>query len=244
MTPAKRIIIIGATSGIGYEITRLYCKQGWQVGIAGRRTELLAKIRSEAPGQVETVQLDVTSPDAPEKLAELIRKVGGMDIFLLSSGVGSQNRMLNPEIELATVQTNTAGFTRMVVAAYNYFKEQGGGQLVVISSIAGTKGLGAAPSYSATKRYQNTYIEALDQLAQMEKLPIVFTDIRPGFVKTDRLKSGKYPMLMKPEYVARKIVNAIGRKKRRVVIDWKYAVLVFFWKLIPDFIWRRLPIHN
>ncbi len=244
MTPAKRIIIIGATSGIGYEITRLYCKQGWQVGIAGRRTELLAKIRSEAPGQVETVQLDVTSPDAPEKLAELIRKVGGMDIFLLSSGVGSQNRMLNPEIELATVQTNTAGFTRMVVAAYNYFKEQGGGQLVVISSIAGTKGLGAAPSYSATKRYQNTYIEALDQLAQMEKLPIVFTDIRPGFVKTDLLKSGKYPMLMKPEYVARKIVKAIGRKKRRVVIDWKYAVLVFFWKLIPDFIWRRLPIHN
>ena len=167
-----------------------------------------------------------------------------MDIFLLSSGVGSQNRMLNPEIELATVQTNTAGFTRMVVAAYNYFKEQGGGQLVVISSIAGTKGLGAAPSYSATKRYQNTYIEALDQLAQMEKLPIVFTDIRPGFVKTDLLKSGKYPMLMKPEYVARKIVKAIGRKKRRVVIDWKYAVLVFFWKLIPDFIWRRLPIHN
>ena len=244
MTPAKRISIIGATSGIGYEITRLYCKQGWQVGIAGRRTELLAKIRSEAPGQVETVQLDVTSPDAPEKLAELIRKVGGMDIFLLSSGVGSQNRMLNPEIELATVQTNTAGFTRMVVAAYNYFKEQGGGQLVVISSIAGTKGLGAAPSYSATKRYQNTYIEALDQLAQMEKLPIVFTDIRPGFVKTDLLKSGKYPMLMKPEYVARKIVKAIGRKKRRVVIDWKYAVLVFFWKLIPDFIWRRLPIHN
>ena len=244
MTPTKRIIIIGATSGIGYEITRLYCKQGWQVGIAGRRTELLAKIRSEAPGQVETVQLDVTSPDAPEKLTELIRKVGGMDIFLLSSGVGSQNRMLNPEIELATVQTNTAGFTRMVVAAYNYFKEQGGGQLVVISSIAGTKGLGAAPSYSATKRYQNTYIEALDQLAQMEKLPIVFTDIRPGFVKTDLLKSGKYPMLMKPEYVARKIVKAIGRKKRRVVIDWKYAVLVFFWKLIPDFIWRRLPIHN
>ena len=156
-----------------------------------------------------------------------------MDIFLLSSGVGSQNRMLNPEIELATVQTNTAGFTRMVVAAYNYFKEQGGGQLVVISSIAGTKGLGAAPSYSATKRYQNTYIEALDQLAQMEKLPIVFTDIRPGFVKTDLLKSGKYPMLMKPEYVARKIVKAIGRKKRRVVIDWKKEAKTFSPVLIP-----------
>lgn len=244
MTSAKRIIIIGATSGIGYEVARLYIKQGWRIGVAGRRLERLEELRAEAPGQIETTQLDVTSPDAPKRLVELIRKVGGMDVFLLSSGVGSQNRALNQEIELATVQTNTAGFTRMVTAAYDYFREHGGGQLAVISSIAGTKGLGSAPSYSATKRYQNTYIEALDQLAHMEKLPIVFTDIRPGFVKTDLLKNDKYPMLMSPEYVARKIVKAIERKKHRAVIDWKYAILVFFWKLIPSFIWRRLPIHN
>ena len=231
MASARKIIIIGATSGIGYEITQLYRKQGW-------------RIRSEAPDQIETAQIDITCQDAPNKLAELIDKVGGMDVFLLSSGIGSQNRDLNPDIELSTVQTNTVGFTRMVVAAYDYFKRQGGGQLAVISSIAGTKGLGAAPSYSATKRYQNTYIEALDQLARMEKLPIVFTDIRPGFVKTDLLKNDKYPMLMSPQYVARKIVKAIERKKRHSVIDWKYAVLVFLWKLIPNVVWRRLPIHN
>ena len=234
MASARKIIIIGATSGIGYEITQLYRKQGWRIGIAGRRTELLAKIRSEAPDQIETAQIDITCQDAPNKLAELIDKVGGMDVFLLSSGIGSQNRDLNPDIELSTVQTNTVGFTRMVVAAYDYLKRQGGG----------TKGLGAAPSYSATKRYQNTYIEALDQLARMEKLPIVFTDIRPGFVKTDLLKNDKYPMLMSPQYVARKIVKAIERKKRHSVIDWKYAVLVFLWKLIPNVVWRRLPIHN
>lgn len=244
MTSTKRIIIIGATSGIGYEIARLYIKQGWRVGIAGRRIERLEKLRTEAPDQIETEQLDVISPDAAEHLKELIRKTGGMDVFLLSSGVGSQNRALNPDIELATVQTNTVGFTRMVTAAYDYFREHGGGQLAVISSIAGTKGLGSAPSYSATKRFQNTYIEALDQLAQMEKLPITFTDIRPGFVKTDLLKNDKYPMLMSPEYVARKIVKAIERKKHHAVIDWKYAILVFFWKLIPGFIWRRLPIYN
>ena len=95
MASARKIIIIGATSGIGYEITQLYRKQGWRIGIAGRRTELLAKIRSEAPDQIETAQIDVTSPDAPEKLAELIDRVGGMDVFLLSSGIGSQNRDLN-----------------------------------------------------------------------------------------------------------------------------------------------------
>lgn len=244
MESARKIIIIGATSGIGYEIAQLYCKQGWRLGIAGRRTELLAQIRSEAPEQIETEQIDVTSPDASKKLSELIKKVGGMDVFLLSSGIGSQNQELDSEIELSTIRTNTVGFTQMVITAYDYFKKQGGGQLAVISSIAGTKGLGVAASYSASKRYQNTYIEALDQLAHMKKLPIIFTDIRPGFVKTDLLKNDKYPMLMSPQYVANKIVKAIEHKKRRVIIDWKYAILVFFWRLIPGFIWRRLPIHN
>ena len=244
MTLKKRIIIIGATSGIGYEIAQIYRKLGWRIGIAGRRADRLEQMRSEAPEQFETESIDVTQPDAPERLIRLIKKVGGMDIFLLSSGIGSQNRSLNPAIELATLETNGVGFTRMVTTAFNYFKENGGGQLAVISSIAGTKGLGAAPAYSATKRFQNIYIDTLDQLAHMEKLPIVFTDIRPGFVKTDLLKNDRYPMLMSPSYTAQQIVKAITQKKRRAVIDWKYAILVFFWKLIPDWIWVRLPIRN
>lgn len=240
----KRIIIIGATSGIGHEVAIIYRRMGWQVGVAGRRIDRLEAFRREAPDQTEIQQLDVTEADAPEKLRQLIDKLGGMDLFLLSTGIGNQNRALNPAIELTTVQTNTIGFTRMVTAAYHYFKEQGKGHLAVISSIAGTKGLGAAPSYSATKRFQNTYIDALAQLAHMEKLSITFTDIRPGFVKTALLKNDSYPLLMQPERVAQHIVKALSRKKRIAIIDWRYSLLVFFWKLIPDFIWERLSIHN
>lgn len=176
----------------------------------------------------------------------LAMKAQGQQPPFLSEGIrlfDNQDLCMLLQISKRTLQRYRSE-GQMVISAYDYFKKHGSGQLAVISSIAGTKGLGAAPSYSATKRYQNTYIEALDQLAQMEKLPIVFTDIRPGFVKTDLLKNDKYPMLMSPQYVARKIVKAIERKKRRTVIDWKYAVLVFFWKLIPSFVWRRLPIHN
>lgn len=240
----KRIIIIGATSGIGYEVANIYRRLGWRVGVAGRRTERLEAFKEQAPEQIEIQQIDVTQADAIDKFHQLIEKLGGMDIFLLSTGVGSQNRALDPKIELATVNTNAIGFTRMVTAAYNYFQEQGKGHLAVISSIAGTKGLGAAPSYSATKRFQNTYIDALAQLARMEKLPITFTDIRPGFVKTDLLKNDKYPLLMRPEMVAKRIVRALNRKKRSVIIDWRYAVLVFLWRLIPEGIWERLSIHN
>lgn len=88
--------------------------------------------------------------------------------------------------------------------------------------------MGIAPAYSATKRFQNTYLDALEQLARMHKVPIRFTDIRPGFVATGLLNDGKhYPLLMPPAYAARKIVSALHRKKRIAVIDWRYRILVF-----------------
>lgn len=240
----KRIIIIGATSGIGREVANIYIAQGWKVGVAGRRTQELESLRQTAPTQVFTQVLDVTADDAPQKLHALIEQTGGMDVFLLSSGIGKQNYSLQMDIELATASTNVEGFIRMTNAAYHYFKEQGYGHLAVISSIAGTKGLGAASAYSATKRFQNTYMEALEQLARMNKLNISFTDIRPGFVSTPLLKDDSYPMLMKATDVASQIAKAIKKKKRIAIIDWKYRILVFFWRLIPKGIWLRLPVRN
>ena len=153
----KRIIIIGATSGIGYEVAKIYWKRGYQLGLAGRRVDRLEEFRRQDPEHIRIKQLDVTAEDAADRLEELIRDLGGMDIFLLSSGIGNQNKYLDTSIEQVTIQTNVTGFTRMVLAAYRYFSSQGGGHISVISSIAGTKGLGVAPSYSATKRYQNIY---------------------------------------------------------------------------------------
>ena len=241
----KKIIIIGATSGIGREVALLYIAQGWKVGIAGRRVAELEALRSLAPNQVSAQTLDVTQADATEKLHALIKQVDGMDVFLLSSGIGKQNYTLEIETELNTAATNVEGFIRMTNAAYHYFEEQGYGHLAVISSIAGIKGIGAAAAYSATKKFQNTYIDALDQLARMQKLKISFTDIRPGFVATPLLKSEKrYPMLMQVSDVAKDIVRAIEHRKRVAIIDWKFRILVGFWRLIPKCIWLRLPIRQ
>jgi short-subunit dehydrogenase len=240
----KRIIIVGATSGIGMEVAKLFLQNNYQVGIAGRRKEKLDILKNEFSENCFTEIIDVTQVSAAENLLKLIEQLGGMDIFFLSSGIGSQNTTLNPEIELATANTNATGFIRMTTAAFNYFSQNGGGQLAVISSIAGTKGLGVAPAYSATKRMQNIYIDALEQQAKMRKLNIRFTDIRPGFVKTDLLKAGKYPLVMKPEKVAKSIFRAVVKKKRRIIIDWRYKILVFFWKMIPNWLWKSLPIAS
>lgn len=240
----KKAIIIGATSGIGQEVAKLLIQQGWHIGIAGRREEALQELQTIAPAQIEIQKLDVTKEEASEHLQTLINKLGGMDLFLLSSGIGYQNRNLEPKIELNTARTNVEGFIRMVTTAFNYFKERKGGHIAVISSIAGTKGLGVAPAYSATKRFQNTYIDALAQLARMQHLNIHFTDIRPGFVATDLLKNGKYPLLMQADRVAQHIIKALNRKKRVIIIDGRYRILVFFWQMIPRWIWERLPIKN
>lgn len=285
---AKKAIVMGATSGIGMEVASLLAQRGWQVGIAGRRVERLEEVKRNtnqiisektkvsqkgnisegvkaSRGEITCYQqIDVTSADAPTLLQKLIEKLGGMDLYFHSSGIGWQNYSLDFEKEMKTVETNGLGFVRMVDTAFNWFaqqsQEQDKGQelrleqksdkskgndtyrIACITSIAGTKGLGAAPAYSATKRFQNHYLECLTQQAYMRHLPIAITDIRPGFVKTDLIAGSNYPLQLTPQEVAQQIVNAIERGKAVKTIDWKYSILVSLWRMIPRWIWTRLTI--
>ena len=283
-TMAKKAIVMGATSGIGMEVASLLAQRGWQVGIAGRRIDRLEEVKRNtnqiisektkvsqkgkisegvkaSKGEIACYQqIDVTSPEAPSLLLKLIEKLGGMDLYFHSSGIGWQNNSLDIEKEMKTVETNGLGFVRMVDTAFNWFAQQNQGQepgqgqrqgkdrscetyrIACITSIAGTKGLGAAPAYSATKRFQNHYLECLTQQAHMRHLPIAITDIRPGFVKTDLIAGSNYPLQLTPQEVALQIVNAIERGKAVKTIDWKYSILVSLWRMIPKWIWTRLTI--
>lgn len=242
----KKAIIVGATSGIGREVALLLARQGWQVGVAGRRKELLEELMHMGQGNIMACrQIDVTKDDATAQLQALINEMGGMTLYFHSSGIGWQNYQLDAEKELLAVRTNVEGFTRMVDAAFNYFATTPkGGHIACISSIAGTKGLGAAPAYSATKRFQNHYMECLTQLARMRRLPITLTDIRPGFVATELISGKSYPLQLEAEEVAKQIVNALNREKSTVIIDWRYRLLVFFWRMIPRSLWVRLNIRG
>lgn len=239
----KKGIIIGASSGIGQEVARQLLAEGWTLGLAARREELLLALKAEAPERVEVMTIDVTQPDADQRLIQLIERLGGISLYFHASGIGKQNRTLEPDIELCTAETNALGFMRMVGAAYRYFSDKGTGHIAVISSIAGTKGLGPAPAYSATKALQANYIEALEQQARQRGLPIYFTDIRPGFVDTALLNDGfPYPMLMRPEAVAHDIVQSIKCHRHVRIIDWRYRLLTAFWRIIPRCLWRHFKL--
>ena len=239
----KKAIVVGASSGIGQEVAKLLLADGWHLGVAARREEPLLELKALAPDSVEVMTIDVTKPDAGERLQSLIKRLGGMDLYFHSSGIGKQNRTLEEDIELRTMETNAVGFARMIGTAFRYFAERGEGHIAVITSIAGTKGLGPAPAYSATKALGANYLQALEQQAHQRGLNIRFTDIRPGFVDT-ALLSGDflYPMLMRPDKVARDIVKSIYHHRHIRVIDWRYRILTFFWRLVPNWLWRRLKL--
>lgn len=239
----QKILILGASSGIGHEVARRFIEMGWSVGVAARREAPLAALKALAPERVEYAQVDVLAEDAPTRLQRLAESLGGIDIYFHCSGIGSQNRQLELSIEENTVRTNAVGFTRVMNWAYHYFEQRGGGHIAAISSIAGTKGLGPAPSYSATKAFQNCYIEALEQLARQQNLHIRFTDFRPGFVETALLgDSPNYPMMMSAAKVARSIVKALVGGDDVKVIDWRYRILVPLWRLLPRWIWKRMRL--
>jgi len=243
----KTAIIIGATSGIGREVASRLVKEGWKVGISGRRTRALEDFRSlYGADKVFISTMDVTRDDSIQALDSLLEQTGAPDLFLYSSGVGYQNPELNPEKEILMVRTNCEGMVRMLDHFIDYVKSHkdsyiNKAHIAVITSVAGVGALGIAPAYSATKKMQSTYLSALAQLSRMEHIPVRFTDIRPGFVATDILNPEKhYPILMTKEKAADLIMKALKRKKRVYTFDWRFRVVTFIWKLIPRCIWERL----
>lgn len=238
-------IVMGATSGIGYEVAKILASRGWRVGVAGRREDILAQMVAETDGIVTYEVIDVTIPDAVDGMHNLIDKLGGMDLYFHSSGIGYQNIELDADKELRTIETNCLGMARLVGEAFRYFEQHPEieGHIAVISSIARTKGLGAAPAYSASKRFTSHYLESLSQLTAIRNIRnIHISDIRPGFVKTPMIEGSNFPMQLDVRKVAVNIVNGLERRKPVITVNWLYRLLVFFWQMIPRFIWIRMNI--
>lgn len=241
----KKIVIMGATSGIGLRVAERLAQMGWLVGVAGRKEEALADLKNRFPGNVITARIDVTRAGAPKELLKLIGEMGGMDVYFHIAGIGYENNSLNLRDELATMETNVVGFTRMMVTAYRYFRDTGtSGQIAAITSVAGTNGIGRLASYSSSKRFQQTYMRALNQLATIDGVDVRFTDIRPGWIRTPLLDPmEEYPMTMRLPYAVPKVLKALRSRKRVAVIDWRWNLLVGLWRLIPNALWVKMPVQ-
>src|ERR1700730_17224430 len=180
----KKIIIIGATSGIGKEMAKIFAERGDSVGITGRRKEMLTQMESCYPGKIFTECFDVREENNLPHLRSLIQKLGGADLLIYNSGFGDSSKTLDWELDKTIYETNVKGFIEIMNYAFNFFVQQGRGQMAATSSIASIRGNSWAPAYSASKAFQSVYLEGLHMKARKMKVNVFVTDIQPGFVNT------------------------------------------------------------
>jgi short-subunit dehydrogenase len=235
----KKAIIVGATSGIGRELAKIYADAGWLVGATGRRQDLLYTLQLEYPNNVITECFDVTSSDSIPHIESLIEKLTGLDLLIYNSGFGDISEALDLEVDRTTVDTNVNGFLEVVNFTFNYFAKQGHGQLATTSSLASIRGNSHAPAYSASKAFQSVYFEGLHMKARKLNAEVYVTDIQPGFVDTKMAKGTRF-WVSSPQKAAAQIYQAIDRRKWRVYVTQRWWLIAKMMKWMPDFIYHRL----
>jgi len=237
----KKAIIIGGTSGIGKELAKMFSQNDYVVGIVGRRSELFPELQKEIPTEVYFKCIDVAkTSEAMNLLGELIKEMGGVDVIVIGAGVGFINPNLNWEQEKETIDVNVSGFTAMANVAFKHFCKQGSGQVVGISSIAAIRGGGDSPAYNASKAFMSNYLEGLRQKTSKLKIPIVVTDIQPGFVNTAMAKGEGLFWVASPEKAAKQIFKAIKSKRKHAYITKRWRIVAWLLMIMPDWLYNKL----
>jgi short-subunit dehydrogenase len=244
-------IIVGASSGIGRALARIVANSGYRLGITARRTALLEELRSEilatTPDATVVIQtMDVERVDeAMRQMQALIDTLGHVELVIINAGVGNPNLELAWEKEAHTIAINATGFAALATVAMHHFEQQRAGHLVGISSIAALRGIGHNPAYSASKAFMSNYLEALrhrvGRASRKQPMPIVITDIKPGFVDTPMTKDNPNMFwVASEEKAARQIYQAIARKRSHAYITKRWRLAAWVFRLLPDWLYFRI----
>ena len=229
----KKAVVIGASSGIGRELAKLLVNDGYHVAITGRRMEELEKIRQENQDLYCIRRHDVTQiADSEKVFAGLVQELKTIDLIIYSSGMAEPNYDLDWNKELPTLETNVLGAVKIYGLAYNFFKKQGYGHLVGISSVAGVRGNRHVPAYFASKAFQSNYLESLWMKAKRSKASIYVTDIVPGFVDTKMALGDTFGMASL-EKATRQIFSAIQQKKKKAYITKRWRMIAAMLRFVP-----------
>ena len=233
----KKAIIVGATSGIGRELAVILSRHGYTLGLIGRRNHCLEELERSLAARVFARQIDVAeTTKAMEAISQLIEDMQGVDLVVISAGVGFINPDLNWCDEKATIDTNVSGFAAVANVAFRYFERVGAGHLVGISSIAALRGSRACPAYNASKAFVSNYLEGLRHRTARARRSIVVTDIQPGFVDTAMAKGEGLFWVATPQEAAKQIHRAIQRKAKRAYVTKRWRLFAWLYRVLPDFV--------
>ena len=236
----KKAIVIGASSGIGEALAKLLAQEGYEVGLAARRLELLQDLQKEIKTKTFIKRIDVANTsEAKASLDSLLQEMGQVDLIILNAGIIFNNHEFDWEKEESTIVINALGFAAMAHTAMQYFLERGKGHLVGISSISAIRGESDSPSYSASKAFVSNFLEGLRIKAFKEKKEITVTDIQPGWVDTVMAKGEETFWMASPEKAAEQIYSAIKHKRSHAYITRRWRLYAWLLKLTPRWAYAR-----
>ena len=235
----NKVLIIGGSSGLGRQLATLYDSSGARVAVIARRGQLLTELKNECPSLIIR-QADLADPGISAIIGELIHELGGLDILIIAASIIHFNPTINWQPEKETINVNVDGFTRVIDLAWTYFKSQGGGQIVGISSIAAIRGNKMAPAYHASKAFQHIYLESLRVRAGFENNSITVTELIPGYMNTDMGKGDRRFWVASVEKAARQAFQAIKAKRNIAFITKRWWLIFQIQKHLPFWLYAKL----
>ena len=255
------VLITGASSGIGRALALELAQRGARLGLLARRSEALAEIvreidarscREHAAGESKRPTAlslfgDVQDAQSTKAAVERLRaELGPVDVLIANAGIAttSDAASLDPEEVARVINTNVIGAANSVAAVLPVMLERGSGHLVVISSLAGYRGLPKSAAYCASKAALSAFFESLR--LDLEPRGINVTIIHPGFIKTPLTagRSANMPFLMELDDAVQKIVSVIERRKKSYAFPWQLASIVRAGMIMPNFMYDWISRRN
>jgi len=243
MSEKKVIWITGASSGIGKAVAIKFAQNGWIVAASARRENLLNELK-KINENIHPFPLDVTDIDKCKLVAtNIINQFKNIDICLFGTGMHDpkSEKKFNLEKIREIMEVNYFGTMNSINSIYNYFSEKKNGQISIISSVAGYRGLPAAGAYCASKSALTSFAESLNFDMRMKNVRVSL--VSPGFIKTPMTDQNDFPMPMikSPEFAANEIYKGLTVKKGfEIHFPKTFTYFLKFLQILPSGIYFKL----
>ena len=238
----KNIWITGASSGIGKALAIKFANEGWQVAASARRESLLKELSNQYTN-IQSFPLDVTDSDKCKSVfKDIIEKFENIEICVFGTGIHDpqSEKKFNLEKIKKIMEVNFFGTMNSINSVYDYFGQRKVGQISIISSVAGYRGLPAAGAYCASKSALTSFTESLH--FEMKRKNVRVSLISPGFIKTPMTDQNDFPMPMikSPEFAADQIYNGLIKKSGfEIHFPKVFTFFMKFLRILPSSIYFR-----
>ena len=243
MNDKKVIWITGASSGIGKALSIKFAQEGWIVAASARREGLLQEL-TKINQNIHSFPLDVTNPEQCKKVFEEIKKkFNNIEISIFGTGIHDPNseKKFNLEKIREIMEVNYFGTMNSINSVYDYYNDKKSGQISIISSVAGYRGLPAAGAYCASKSALTSFTESLR--FEMIRKNVRVSLVSPGFIKTPMTDKNDFPMPMikSPEFAANEIFKGLTIKKGfEIHFPKAFTYFLKFLQILPSGLYFKL----